>query len=362
MTTFSGTQVSIPDPSPVSATTPIVQVFCTVDEIFDDAESRGSWSESKVFEKVMAASRLLAMRTGRFLPVTETRVFGSPKDSTKLFLPFPLLSVSAIVNDGISLVSGDYILQPSGRHWDNGPYSMLEVDPEASNLSSWDTDADGISITGDVGLYNAIGLSGTTLGASIASTSATTLRASNGSLVSPGMVVVIDSERIFIKATGTPVTAVTTLSAALDSKDELFTATDGSLLNVGEIIRIGVEQAKILDISGNTVAVQRGWNKTTRAPHLISSNVDVYRNFVIERGVNGSTAATHGNSATIMRLLVPEDVKGLCRKIATRMLKDASSGYQGRVGDDATGQVMYTYILPHELDQILDMYSIPLAG
>jgi hypothetical protein len=239
---------------------------------------------------------------------------------------------------------------------------MIEIAPDAVNVSAWDEEANEIEIAGSVGLYNAAELLTATLGAAISSTSANTMRVSDGSMVSPGMVVMIDSEWIFVRSTGTPVTGVTTLSVALDAKDEIITVANGALLNVGEIIRMGVEQAKVLDINGTTVAIQRGWNKTSRTTHAQNSNVDVYRNFTIERGVNGSTAATHLDAASITRQLAPEDVKGLCRKIATRMLKDASSGYQGRVGDDATGQTVYTYILPHELDQILDMYSIPLAG
>lgn len=340
----------------------IIQTFCTVDEIYEDAESRGAWSEARVLDKVLAASQFLAMRAGRFLPVIETRTMGAPRISARIFLPFPMTSVTSIVNSGIELSSGDYILLPDGKHWDNGPYTMIEVDPDASNLSAWDMDPDGIAITGGVAKYDASELLSATLGAAIASTSATTMRVSDGAAVSPGMVLLIGSEWVFVKATGLPVAGVTTLGADLDAKDEIITVADGSLLHVGEIIRMGVEQARVLDINGNTVALQRGWNKTTKTTHANASAVDVYRNFTIERGVNGSTAATHADASTLSRQLVPDDVKGLCRKIATRMLKDASSGYSGRVGDDTTGQSIYTYILPHELDEILDAYRIANIG
>lgn len=340
----------------------IIQVFCTVDEIYDDAETRGVLSEAKVFEKIKAASQLLAMRAGRFLPVIETRTFGANKIAVKIYLNFPLLSVTEIVNDGETLTGSDYILQPAGKHWDNGPYSVIEVAPDASNISAWDVDADGISITGRFGKFDARELLSATLGAAIESTSATAMRVSDGAQVSPGMVLLLGSEWVFIKATAAPVSAVTTLGAALDAKDEIITVADGSLLHVGEVIRMGVEQARVLDVNSNTVALQRGWNKTTKTTHASGSAVDVYRNFTIERGVNGSTAATHLVNAAISRQVVPEDVNGLARKIATRMLKDASGGYQGRSGDDTTGQTIYTYILPHELDEILDAYRIVNVG
>lgn len=340
----------------------IIQSFCTVDEIYGDADSRGAWSEARVFEKVMAASQFLAMRAGRFLPVQETRLVNANSGTIKLFLPFPLLSVTAIVNDSVSLTSGDYILKPVGAHWDNGPYSAIEIDPDATTLSMWSTDADGVVFTGKIGNYDATRELSATLGAAIESTTATALRVSDGSQVSPGMVVLLGTEWVFVRATAAPVTAVTTISAALDAKDEIITVVDGSLLHVGEIIRIGVEQARVLDINGTTVALQRGWNKTTKTTHAISSSVDVYRNFTVERGVNGSTAATHLVNATMLQQIVPDDVNGLARKIATRMLKDAGSGYSGRVGDDATGQSIYTYIMPHELDEFLDAYRIANVG
>lgn len=340
----------------------IIQAFCTVDEIYEDAESRGAWTETRVFEKIMAASQFLAMRAGRFLPVQEIRTIGANSGSIKLFLPFPLLSVTSLVNDSVSLTSDEYILKPVGGHWDHGPYSCIEIDPDATSLAMWSTDSDGIVIGARIAKYDATETLSATLGAAIASDSATSMRVSDGAAVSPGMVLLIGTEWVFVKATGTPVSAVTTLGAALDAKDEIITVADGSLLHVGEIIRMGVEQARVLDINSNTVALQRGWNKTTKTTHAINSNVDVYRNFTIERGVNGSTAATHADASVISRQLVPDDVKGLARKIATRMLKDASSGYSGRVGDDATGQSIYTYILPHELDEILDAYRIANVG
>ena len=340
----------------------IYQVFCTVDEVLREADSRGVYSEKTVFDKVLAASRLLAMKTGRFLPVTETRTFGADRASSiRLFLRFPLISISSIVNDGVTLGSDDYVLQPNGRHWDNGPYSMLEVAANADNLSAWDDDNDGIVIVGDVGLYDATELLSATLGADLTD-SGKTMRVSNGALVSPGMMVKVESERIFVKASSTPVAAVTTISAALDANAETCTFADGSLLNVGEVFRIGVEQIKVLDLNGNAGALQRGWNKTTKSAHTINSNVDVYRNFSVERGANGSTAAAHANASAITKYLLPEDVNGLCRKIAMRMLKDASAGYAGRVGDETMGQAVYTYVLPYELDEIMNNYEIPFAG
>lgn len=339
----------------------IVQSFCTVNEILDGSELRGSKRESEIFEKIISASQLLAMRVGRFLPVIETRKTNANKPSRKLFLPFPLLSVTTLVNDDTTLTSADYILQPDGAHWDNGPYSMLEVDSEATNLFNWCMEANEVIITGQMGLYSSALATGATLGASLTD-SGTTLQVSNAAKISAGGVYLVGSEWVFVREVGTPVAAVTTLSASVDANAGSGTVASGAALNVGEVIRIDGEQLRILDINSNTVYWERGWNKTTKASHSNGANVDVYRKFTIERGVNGSTAAAHTSGDALTRQIVPSDVNELTRKIATRMLKDASTGYQARVGDDATGQSMYTYVLPLELDEVMERYRIPQVG
>lgn len=337
------------------------QIYCTVNEIHEGSELRGSEKEFRVFEKLMAASQLVAMRIGSFLPVSEVRKVTAEDETRKLFLRFPLLRVSAVTNYTTVLTSDDYLLMPDGRHWVNGPYSALEVALYATNLSEWDDTPNGIVITCTTGLYDATADTGATVGSAL-NDSGTTLQVSNGAKVSAGAVLLIESEWLFVMETSTPVSAVTTLSASLDAVAEVCTVADGSLLNVGEIIRMGVEQAKVVDINGNTVALQRGWNKTTKSSHASSSNVDVYRKFTVERAVNGSTAAAHSQGVTISRQVVPADVNELTRKIAVRMLKDASANYAGQVGSDATGSAMYMYILPHELDEILERYCVPVIG
>lgn len=341
-----------------------IQVFCTVNEIHEGSELRGSEKENRIFEKMLAASQLLAMRVGHFLPVITTHTLGAGRHaSNKLFLPFPLLSVTSITNDGTALTGSDYILNPNGAHWADGPYTSLDVDPDATNLSAWDSEPDGVVLVGKTGLYNATLALGTTLGAAFSSASDTTLQVANGSKVSPGAVLLVEDEWIFVRETSTPVAAVTTLGAALDANSETCTFADGSLVNIGEIIRFDLEQAKVIDKNGNQGALQRGWNKTTKTSHLNGANVDAYRKFTVDRGVNGSTAAAHSQGTAVSRQQVPADVNELTRKITMRMLKDAATGYAGRVGDEGMGgSAQYLYILPHELDAVMDQYRIVMAG
>ena len=165
------------------------------------------------------------------------------------------------------------------------------------------------------------------------------------------MVVKIGSEWELVDSTNATPTNVTTLGAAItDANAQTVTFADGSLVNVGEILRSGLEQMKLRDVSGNTGLVIRGWNNTPKSTHSNGATVAAYRTFNVTRGVNGSTAAAHDAATAIYQQCAPDDSNALCRKIAGRMLKDAQGGFSGVVGDPNTGQAQYLYVMPHELN------------
>ena len=356
--TFSGTPVTPPSDADPSANSPIyAQSFCTLAELDEDLNLLGSEREARVLPKIKTASVFLMKYLGQFQPVTMVRKLNG-RGKSRLYIP-PFLSITSIVNDGTTLATTDYIKQPETRYWPDGPYAWLDVDPDAVNLSAWMDEDEGVVITGTCGMYDLAQSLGITTGASQAA-GASTLRVSDGSKVSPGMVVLIGSEQEYIESTSTPISAVTTLSAAItDSEAQSVSLTDGSLVNVGEIVRCGVEQMKITDVNGNTAAVVRGWNRTVKSTHLINANVDVYRIFNVTRGVNGTTDAAHNSGVNVYKQTVPDDVNMLCRKMAGRMLKDAQGGFSGVIGDPTMGTAQYLYILPKELEDIRKAYYIP---
>ena len=326
------------------------QTYCSLAEIDEDSELFGSEREVKIFEKIQAASNFLEKEIGWFLPVSMTRKFNG-NGRSKLLIP-PLLSLSSLVNDGATLSEASYVLLPDGRHFANGPYSEIYA-----YGSTWSCHENGVEATGKWGLYDVLKALGATLGAE-QSSSALTLQVNNGALVSPGMVVVIGDESEFVDSTNsTPSAAVTTLNGALDAVSDTFTFTNGALINIGETIRVDLEQMKLLDRNGHTGYVQRGWNKSRKTNHVTGANVDVYRTFNVTRAVNGSSAALHANAAAVSRQMVPGDVRQLTLKIASRMLKDSSSGYSGVIGDGMGGNAMYLYVLPKELEDIKRNYK-----
>ena len=340
--------------------TSYAQLFCTVNDLLNDPQPPAG-DVAILLKEIQAASRTILQEIGEFIPVSETRKFRGNQATggvSRLFVP-PLLGLTGlIVNDDTNLAATDYILQPGERHWRNGPYSEIDVDPDAANLSAWSTEQDSVEIPGRWGLYEETEVTGAILG-DAQTDSGTVLQVSDSSKLSPGAVPLVGTEQELITGYAAPIAAVTTLNGAIDATQETILLTNGALVNVDEILRIGLEQMRILDISTHTCYVQRHWNKTFSAAHTTGANVDVYRKFNVIRGVNGTTAAAHLISAAVSRYIVPADVLFLCKEIAILMLNKATTGYAGRTGNQELGTVYYNDAFPRfDLDRIRDHYTI----
>lgn len=336
------------------------QYFCTISEMDADLNLYGSESVDKLFRAVRDASIFLAQRLGDFIPVSETKILAG-SGLERLFLPTPLLAVTtAITNDGDTLVSADYVLQPSVRHWASGPYTYLAVAPDAVNLSAWSDEINGVVIPGRWGKYDMTEASGAVLAAGQDAV-AITMQVNDGSKVSPGMTVVIDAEQELVTGVSTPTTSVTTLAVATDASSEVLTLASGTTVKKGEVIRIEFEQMRIEDDpQGALIVVRRGWNGTKKVAHTINKPVDIYRTFTVSRGLNGTTAAIHNNAAAVSRYLVPGDVNYLCRQIAALMLKKAQAGFAGKTGNAELGEVYYNDEFPRfAMKEIEQNYTLP---
>lgn len=321
------------------------RMYCTVREVLDDLELNGVRNETSLFAHIQTASEWIDRNIGQFIPVTATRTFTG---EGKIFLSIEsLLAITSISDEGSALLAADYILLPRNKHWEDGPYTYIEIDPD-STRSCFTANGE-ISIVGKWGKYNLSKATGAILGAAITNASDATMLVSDGSLVSPGMVCLIDTEQILATAAGAWTDSTANLAAAITgTADDAITVTDGTKVKVGEIIKVDVEQMKVFDITGAVLAVIRGWNDTLRATHLIAADVYVQRTYAIERGCNGTTAAGHVISSVINRYVPPQDINWLCREIAGLAMKKAKSGYAGKVGNADTGEVFYVSEFPKE--------------
>lgn len=330
----------------------IIQIFCTANQVIEDLHLRGF--EDTLMDRIKEASDTIRRKGGLFIPVTETRKFGQDPlvEDEPLYVDH-LLAVTSITNDGTAVT--DYTLYPLNRCWENGPYIQIAQD------GYW-ADEDGIEIAGRWGKYEenvGIGLTGTQATAAVIS-----LAVTNGSLISPGMILKIEDEQEYVtegngsKNSPAATAATSLVNGSIYEEDSSITVDDGTEFNAGEVIQIDVEDMKILKINGNKLAVERGWNGTTPADHANDSAIGVYRTFTVVRGVNGTTAAAHA-AADIYQCKVPDSVNYLCRQIAALMRMKAESGFTGITGNAEGGQgSYYSEFPPNQIAAVLAPFKI----
>lgn len=318
------------------------QIYCTLEELINDLSLNGD--EPGLYSRIQTASQFIRRRFGNFIPIAETRLFqGAGRD----LVVDPLLAVSQVSNDGTVIV--DYQLHPLNRLWENGPY--IRIYAEATN---WD-DED-IQITGTWGKWTgeeSLGVNVTQL------IGDTTLTLTDGSILSTGMVVHVESEQELINGWGAATALTSKLDGAVTAADEEITIDDGTEVHEGEVIQISTEQMRVRMVTGDVLVVARGWNQTTRQAHDDKAPISVYRTFAVLRGVNGTSAAAHSNKA-LSRYTPPEDVNWLCRQIAGLMHMKAKSNFAGKTGSAETGETFYFNEFPSQLKEIARNYRIVL--
>src|SRR5512141_157865 len=207
---------------------------CSVLDLIDDQGIEGWRATVDPLKAILAASAIIEAQA-QFFPRTETRSFDASQRRTQWI--DPLLSLTSLTFNDEVLDSADYHLLPYNRHWPNGPQTSIEMVDRAYWSSS---DRKAISIAGRWGLYDdhvALGA-----GNLVQTNSATQLTVENASLISPGTVLLLDSELEVVQRYAAPVATNCVLDAALDASAALFAVQSGELLNQGEIIRVNAEQ------------------------------------------------------------------------------------------------------------------------
>ena len=315
--------------------------YCTLAELLEDLELNGpAPSEAAMMRHIKRASQYVDKWVGQFIPTTQTRNFDGIGEKS-LFVD-PCLAITSLSDDSDAITATQYLLYPRNRHWENGPYTQVVVDPDATELSCFTNERDSVSIVGRWGKYEKHETTGSTVAntTSIAA-DGTSLVVANGSLICPGMVLLIESEQLLVEATGTPTDSTANVNETFSAADETLTVTDGTKVYAGEILKVDNEQMKVLSISGNDLSVVRGWAGTAKATHSSTTDVYAYRTYTVTRGVNGTTAAAHLNAVAISRYLPPYDVNWLCVQIAGLMHMKARSKFAGKVGNADMGETFY---------------------
>lgn len=326
---------------------PNAQIYCSVNELISDLKIQGD--ESRLMQRIREASQFLSRYLGRFVPVYETRKLKDVCAQT-LDLGAGLLSIKEVRIDGVPVT--DYVPEPGDRCWENGPYTWL------TRISGW---GDLVEIDGTWGLYDLhedLGIAATQ------TINVLDLVVTDGSRLSPGMILLIGEEQELVTAgnggdrspAATLLTA--TVSGAITNAVEEIDVNNGAAFHAGEILQIGTEDLFIRKIAGNRLVCARGWNGTTKSAHADSSPISVYRTYSVLRGMNGTTATAH-EGAEIGRYLPPEDVHWLALQIAALMRQKALTAFGGRAGNSELGEAFYVNEFPRQIENIKANYSIP---
>lgn len=332
------------------------RLYCTLAELLTDLNRPGVRDEEAALNRIRAASDWIDRHIGRFIPVTESRSFDG-RGTLHLWID-PLLAITSVTDDGSALAGTDYLPYPLEKHWPNGPYSRLTIDPD-SPRSVWTNEESAIEIAGRWGLYEEAVATAATVQNNPLASNGLSLQVSNGAKVGPGAVLLVESEQLLVTATEAPSDTTANLAEALDNSEEEWDLDSAALINVGEILRVEFEQVKVLDKATNTIAVKRGWNETKVVAHNTGLDVFAYRTFTVQRAVNGTTAAAHNQGVAISRYIAPYDVNWLCRQISGLMLKKAESGFAGKVGNAELGEVFYTAEFPKDaIERVQKNYRI----
>lgn len=332
------------------------RLYCSIDEVV----GWGVKSENELLGFVRSASEFIERKIGAFIPETESRRFDG-FGGVDLWVG-ELLAVTSILDDADTLQASDYLLYPRQRLWDNGPYDRITLDPDATTIGAWSLEEDIIVVTGRWGLYEQSEATGATVQDDPLSDSATSLLANNGSKIRPGKVLLVDAEQLLVTATAAATASTATLNGALDANSEEVAVSDGSQLNIGEIAKVEFEKMLVLDISGNTLLVDRGWDNTKRTTHADTTAVNVHRTFTVKRAINGTTANSHAQGTDIYQYLPPYDVNYLCKQTASLMSRKEDTGYAGKTGSIDLGEVFYHVDFPEDLlKKIKSFYFVPVT-
>lgn len=282
-------------------------------------QARGTASVDRAIESGSRAVDALCHRV--FYPTTGVRtVQRMPGD--RLFLDTnEVISLSALSMDGTALGVDAWTLSPTV----GPPYTSI-VFPNGPSLS-YDGD---LILTGVFGACD----DQVSAGAAAEAMDAveTDLDVTDGSLIGVGDLLKIDSER-FLVVGRTWLTTAQTVQTPLTASaaNTTVAVTTGSAYHVGEFLLLDSEQMLITDIAGNNLVVKRAMNGTVLATHT-GSTVFASRTLLVTRGVQGSTAATHLTAAPITKLQAPALVRALALAEAIDRVLQEAGGYARTVG------------------------------
>ena len=315
--------------------------YCSREQVKRAAVIEGTEHHVTIDRLIEAVSRDIdgAART-RFIPLTDTRYL--PYSSKylrhgRLYFDADLWSLTSLKDQGTTLrtlTSGThFILQPENE---GPPYHWAEIlQSQALSFESGSTTPQrSFEIIGQWSRHSAT-KAASQLDGAITTTTATTLQVDDGSKVDVGDTLLIGTEQVFVTERDEVDLGVNSAGAlTADDTDTALSLGDPTInLSAGEIIRIDSERMRVVSVTSATaVVVERAWDGTNLASHANPSDIYVFRRFTVERGVNGTTAATALDDVAISKYAVPGNIEELCIAEVIAALQQERAGWGRSVG------------------------------
>lgn len=325
-------------------------MYCTLEEVqgaLDVPET--ARSSSQIIREIQGSSRGIEGDLLRyFYPSVSTQFFDWPDHQFaapwRLWLDQrELTSATQVLAAGVDITSS-VMLRPDDAPLRGKPFTKIEIDLSSNAaFNAGNTFQRSIAVTGTFGYCAADTPAGTI--SAFSDTTGTTGTVSNSAAVGVGSLIRVDSERMAVTAKGMAVTGQT-LAADLPAQNNstVVGIQSGAAVGQGEVVLIDGEQMLAVDTAGNNLIVQRAWNGTVLAGHAGGAAVYAARQVTVQRGVLGTTAATHSANATVNLHLVPPLIRDLCvaetlntlvqsRRGYTQIVKRTTSGGSAGPGD-----------------------------
>jgi len=150
---------------------------------------------------------------------------------------------------------------------------------------------------------------------------------SDSSVIGVGSIIRVEQERMIVTGKAMAATGQT-LAANLTAQNNATTVQvqSGAALDT-EVIMIDAEKMLITDIVGNNLTVIRAWDGTPLAQHNTTATVYAPRLLTVQRGVLGTTAASHSANTAINVHIVPSLVREWCVAETLNTLVQSRRGY-----------------------------------
>jgi hypothetical protein len=277
-----------------------------VQEALDIAET--TRAASQIDRCLASASRSIdGLCHRRFYPQVATLTFDWPNEqhaaSWRLWLDdHELISLTSLTSGGTTIPSP--LLRPD---W-GPPFAYVELDRSAvGGFTAGPTPQRSITMVGVWG-YDLNEATSGALSASCTS-SAATIAVTDSSIVGPGSLLRVGTERLICTGAAVSTTGLTVSSGATTAANSDVTLTaSGAGIVAGEIIMVDSERMLAVDVVGAVVTVKRAWDGSVLAAHTGGTTINALRTLSVDRGSLGTTAAAHGSADPVLRHVFPPDI------------------------------------------------------